>query len=161
MNTLQLSIDSLVDTAHLGGALAASVPDGTVVCLNGTLGAGKTQLVRDVASALAIDEKTVLSPTFVLCQCYQGTRQLVHIDAYRISDSDEFESLGFSEYFYGPSLTFIEWGERVSSSLPPSYLEISILIEGEFRRRVDIRSVGDLSSDIVSDLNARCESLRR
>ena len=42
-------------TARLGVALAKLLPDGAVVGLCGTLGAGKTQLVREIAVAFGVD----------------------------------------------------------------------------------------------------------
>ena len=62
------------DTDRLGRALAETLPPGTVVTLLGTLGAGKTRLVRCVAAALGIDPEMVVSPTFVLVREYQGRR---------------------------------------------------------------------------------------
>ena len=130
------------DTARLGAALAAALPDGAVVALSGTLGAGKTQLVRDVAAACGVDPRDVTSPTFVLINEYHGRRTIYHCDAYRVRDEDEFLRLGPEEYFEGPGLTFIEWAERVAACLPPERLEISIEVLGETSRRFEIVAVG-------------------
>jgi tRNA threonylcarbamoyladenosine biosynthesis protein TsaE len=68
MNEFVLEADNEADTDRLGAALAELLPDGTVVALSGTLGAGKTRLVQGVAAAAGIDRQLVTSPTFVLCQ---------------------------------------------------------------------------------------------
>ena len=85
---------SEADTDRLGAALAGVLPPGTTIALNGTLGAGKTRLVQAIAAACGIDRQDVVSPTFVLCQRYQGDRMIYHLDAYRLHDDDEFRELG-------------------------------------------------------------------
>ncbi|OYV88730.1 MAG: tRNA (adenosine(37)-N6)-threonylcarbamoyltransferase complex ATPase subunit type 1 TsaE, partial [Planctomycetia bacterium 21-64-5] len=88
-------------TEKLGLALADSLPRPAVVALCGTLGAGKTRLVRAIARGLGIDSETVTSPTFVLLHEYPGTTPLFHFDAYRLRDEDEFWQLGADEYLSG------------------------------------------------------------
>ena len=100
-------------TAALGAALAGVLPAGTTVALCGPLGAGKTRLVQAIAEAAGVDRQDVTSPTFVLIQEYHGRRAIYHIDAYRVRDEDEFESLGVDEYFEGDGLVLVEWADRV------------------------------------------------
>ena len=50
MTTWTYTSDSPADTERLGTALAKTLPDGMVVALSGTLGAGKTHLVRAIVS---------------------------------------------------------------------------------------------------------------
>ena len=128
------------DTVRLGQALAAALPAGAVVALNGTLGAGKTRLVQAIAEALGIDRHDVVSPTFVLMQEYHGEKSIYHVDAYRIRDDDEFMQLGMEEYFAAGGLVFIEWAERVASSLPPGYFTIAIEVVSETSRKMTISS---------------------
>ncbi|MFO0903612.1 MAG: tRNA (adenosine(37)-N6)-threonylcarbamoyltransferase complex ATPase subunit type 1 TsaE [Pirellulales bacterium] len=131
--------DDESDTDRLGAALAACLPDGAVVSLCGTLGAGKTRLVQAVAAACEVPRDQVVSPTFVLCHEYHGQRTLYHLDAYRLADSDEFLALGPEEFFAGPALTFIEWGDRVEDALPPEHWRIDILVTSDHGRRFDFR----------------------
>jgi tRNA threonylcarbamoyladenosine biosynthesis protein TsaE len=142
------------DTARLGAALAQALPDGAVVALSGTLGAGKTQLVRDVAAACGVDPRGVTSPTFVLINEYHGRRTIYHCDAYRVRDDDEFLRLGPEEYFESSGLTFIEWAERVAACLPPERLEVSIEVLGETSRRFEVASRGERNEKV-------CEALRK
>ena len=102
-------------TAALGAALAEVLPEGTTVALCGPLGAGKTRLVQAIAEAAGVDRGNVTSPTFVLIQEYHGRRTIYHIDAYRVRDEDEFESLGVEEYFEGDGLVLVEWADRVDA----------------------------------------------
>jgi tRNA threonylcarbamoyladenosine biosynthesis protein TsaE len=127
------------DTERLGQMLADTLPAGTVVALVGTLGAGKTRLVRAIAAALGVPRDGVTSPTFVLVNEYTGGRLPVyHIDAYRLRDEDEFQELGPEEYFDGAGLTFIEWADRVESCLPTDFLRIEIEVVGDLQRRFTI-----------------------
>lgn len=125
----------LEDTARIGQAIAANVQPTTVIGLTGTLGAGKTFLVQAVAEALGVNRQTVVSPTFSLIQVYNGRIPLVHIDAWRIRDEDEFLELGIDEMLESPCLAMIEWAEKFSVMLPADRLTISIdVLDGTSRR---------------------------
>jgi tRNA threonylcarbamoyladenosine biosynthesis protein TsaE len=141
-----------VQTDRLGRLLAEMLPSGTTVALVGTLGSGKTRLVRAVAAACGVDADEVVSPTFVLCQEYHGTRDLYHLDAYRLHDEDEFEQLGPDEYFESEGLTFVEWADRVRVCLPRSYLEIQLEVVGETARRFTLHAHGKALADWLTRL---------
>ena len=140
------------DTARLGEALAAVLPDGTTLALCGTLGAGKTRLVQAIAEAVGVDRRDVTSPTFVLIQEYHGRRAVYHIDAYRLRDEDEFLALGPEEYFDGDGLVLVEWADRVESCLPKDRLEIHIEVTGLQSRRFEVVPVGEKSADAIDRL---------
>jgi tRNA threonylcarbamoyladenosine biosynthesis protein TsaE len=141
-------------TAALGAALAELLPPGTTVALCGPLGAGKTRLVQALAAALGVDRREVVSPTFVMVQEYSGRREIVHIDAYRVKNVEEFYALGTDEYFAGNALMLIEWADRVTEALPAERLEIQIEAVGDSRRRFKIRSVGQRHREIIARLSA-------
>ena len=63
MNKIDIITNNEKETKSLGYKLAKALPNGSVVCLLGDLGAGKTTLVRGVAEGLNIKE-VVQSPTF-------------------------------------------------------------------------------------------------
>ena len=142
MQEFKFSAESELDTDRLGRCLAAQLPETATVALEGTLGAGKTRLVQAIAAGCGIDAHSVTSPTFVLCQPYCGTRQLYHLDAYRVNDLDEFLELGVDEYFEGPGLTLIEWSDRVAPCLPAEYLKIQIEITGQSGRQFSLTAYG-------------------
>src|SRR5262245_9086045 len=123
------------DTDRLGADLAGRLPAGAVVALCGTRGAGKTRLVQAIAAACGVPREDVVSPTFVLCQQYRGTRTINHLDAYRLKDEDEFRELGVSELFDSPALTLIEWADKVAGALPDHYVRIDIEVTGATSRR--------------------------
>ncbi len=134
--------DSEESTARLGRALAEQLPDGAVVALCGTLGAGKTRLVQAMAEACGVNRRDVVSPTFVLMQPYYARRKLFHFDAYRVADEDEFLALGPDEYFESDGLTLIEWADRVENCLPRERIEVVAEVTGDTTRRFTLRAVG-------------------
>jgi tRNA threonylcarbamoyladenosine biosynthesis protein TsaE len=127
-------------TERLGAALAAALPGGTVVALNGTLGAGKTRLVQAFAAAHGVARDAATSPTFVLVNEYRGRLPIYHIDAYRIRDDDEFIELGVEEFFESDGVTLIEWADRVARCLPGERVEIACEAVGETARRFTLHA---------------------
>src|SRR6476619_3007551 len=73
----------------LGRELSALLQKGTVISLEGPLGAGKTQLSKGVAAALGCRDEAS-SPSFTLVHEYAGGRlPLHHFDFYRLKSPDE------------------------------------------------------------------------
>src|SRR5690606_5996027 len=99
-------------TDRLGAVLAELLPPQAVIALSGTLGAGKTRFVQALAAAAGVPREDVVSPTFVLCQQYEGRQRIYHLDAYRIRDDDEWFELGVEEMFDTTAWVVIEWAER-------------------------------------------------
>jgi len=119
-------------TRDLGARLGAAACAGDVIALHGELGAGKTTLVHGLAAALAI-EGPVPSPTFVLVREYEGRLRLWHVDAYRLTDSDEALAIGLDECLPGDGVTCVEWAERIADLLPPDTLEVRLANAGDGR----------------------------
>jgi len=159
MTQFDFEATSEADTDRLGAALAAVLPPGTTVALNGTLGAGKTRLVQAIAAACGIDRQEVVSPTFVLCQRYQGDRTIYHLDAYRLRDGDEFRELGPEEFFESDGLTIIEWADKVADCLPDERVEIDIEVTGQTQRRFVVRGIGQREEQFVSAVFASFDSM--
>ena len=138
------------DTERLGAKLAELLPDGAVVALIGTLGAGKTRLVQAVAEVSGVPKNTVTSPTFVLIREYdEGVRPIYHFDAYRLERESEFRALGPDEYFDGFGLTFIEWADRVPNSLPVEHVTIEIEVLSADSRRFTVSAIGEKYAEFL------------
>jgi len=150
MNTFTFHADDEAATAWLGHVLANVLPDGTVVGLVGTLGAGKTRLVQAIATAAGVARSNVVSPTFVLVGEYHGRRSIYHLDVYRLHDEDEFNALGPEEYFESDGLTLVEWGDRVEDCLPKNRLEIVIEVSGPTSRTFRITATSTELDDVVA-----------
>ncbi|MBI3924783.1 MAG: tRNA (adenosine(37)-N6)-threonylcarbamoyltransferase complex ATPase subunit type 1 TsaE [Armatimonadetes bacterium] len=86
---LSLGCASAEETEALGERIGRLAEPGAVVALYGSLGAGKTTLVRGLARGAGSSE-AVTSPTFVLLHIYEGGRLPVYLfDAYRLQGPGE------------------------------------------------------------------------
>ncbi len=144
------------ETVALGGALSAALAPGTLVFLEGDLGAGKTTLTRGVLRALG-HEGAVKSPTYTLCEPYllESGQQFCHIDLYRLSDPEELEYLGFRDYLSGDAILFIEWPSRGHGWLPAADLSIS-LTETRGGREVILAAGTDKGAMILERFELNC-----
>jgi tRNA threonylcarbamoyladenosine biosynthesis protein TsaE len=104
--------DSPEETEAVGARLAKELPDNVAIALTGDLGTGKTTFVRGLARGLGIDS-SVTSPTYTVYTTYQGDRQLLHMDAYRLTDAHELDSLTIDEFLLPPYLIAVEWPEHI------------------------------------------------
>jgi tRNA threonylcarbamoyladenosine biosynthesis protein TsaE len=147
-----LELPDPATTEALGRRLAGVLFPGAVVALVGPLGAGKTHLVRAVASGLGADPRAVSSPTFVLVQEYQGRLPLFHFDAYRLQGAGAFFDLGVHEYFESAGVCFVEWADRVGECLPEEHLRITLTVTGATSRSAEIEGTGDRYEALVAGL---------
>ena len=130
------------ETFALGKSMGEAAKAGSIYCLDGDLGAGKTVFAKGFAVGLGITEP-VTSPTFTIVREYrEGRLPLYHFDAYRIADPDELLAIGYEEYFYGDGVCLIEWAELIDELIPDTAVHISIEREplnGTDFRRIEIR----------------------
>lgn len=135
----QLVTKSAEETMSLGQRFVALAKPGSVFCLTGDLGAGKTTLVRGIAKALNI-KSVVQSPTFNIMKVYfDGDKPLIHIDAYRLADVNT--DIGLDEYIgYETGFTVIEWPEFIKDLLPENAIEVNITHEQDNVRNIKIIS---------------------
>jgi tRNA threonylcarbamoyladenosine biosynthesis protein TsaE len=143
---------SLEKTLELGRRLGALLFPGAVLGLEGTLGAGKTNLVRGIAEGLGVDARLVSSPTFVLIQEYEGRLPLYHFDAYRLKTVAEFLDLGVEEYFAGQGVCVVEWADKVASVFPPEHLWVRLDVIGDSARRFTFLGHGTDHEALISRL---------
>ncbi|MBO8436439.1 MAG: tRNA (adenosine(37)-N6)-threonylcarbamoyltransferase complex ATPase subunit type 1 TsaE [Spirochaetes bacterium] len=125
------------ETEEAGFKLGSTLRRGDVITLTGSLGAGKTVLAKGIARALGIKE-AIVSPTFTLVQEYEGREKLYHLDLYRLSGEDEFESMGGEEFLYPDGITLIEWAEKIGSMLPDDAFHVDIEIMNDGKREISI-----------------------
>lgn len=152
MPPFEFDCPSLAHTREFGRALADVLQAGDVVALEGNLGAGKTHLTQAVGAGLGIDSESVLSPTFTVIQEYAARIALVHIDAYRLRDVDEFLELGADELLGADNICLIEWASRVIEALPHDRLTVNIQTLDESSRRITITASGPKSQQRLNDL---------
>jgi tRNA threonylcarbamoyladenosine biosynthesis protein TsaE len=140
---MTFQVDSPQQMFELGEKIGRQLKPSDVVVLNGELGAGKTVLTQGIASAFKI--LGVTSPTFVISRIHKGNPNFIHIDAYRLLDSDpsNFADLDFESYL-ASSVFVIEWGKNFVTTLTDQYLEINIdRGQKDDQRQVEFVMVGD------------------
>ena len=125
---------------QLGVKLSAHLRAGDLVLVNGPLGAGKTVLAQGVGEGLGVTGIT--SPTFVISRVHKAAVPFIHVDAYRLIDSENPNLyLDDLDLDIANSITFIEWGGAESARLSEDRLEITIDRSEEIRK-VDIKAIG-------------------
>ena len=125
---------------QLGQKLSTHLRAGDLVLVNGPLGAGKTVLAQGVGAGLGITGIT--SPTFVISRVHKAAVPFIHVDAYRLVDSDNPNLyLDDLDLDIAESITLIEWGGAESARLSEDRLEITIDRSDEVRK-VEIKAVG-------------------
>ena len=137
MITAEYESHSAEETEKAGYELGKKLRKGDVISLRGSLGAGKTVLAKGIAEALGITE-AIVSPTFTIVQEYSGREKLYHLDLYRLSGDDEFESMGGEEFLYPDGITLIEWSEKIDDMLPDNTIFVDITISDDGSRNIDI-----------------------
>ena len=124
----------------LGISLSAQLKAGDLVLINGPLGAGKTVLAQGIGKGLGIDDIT--SPTFVISRTHKAVLPMIHVDAYRLIDTDNPNLyLDDLDLDTENSVTVVEWGGAESARLSEDRLEISIDRTNEVRQ-VEIKAIG-------------------
>jgi tRNA threonylcarbamoyladenosine biosynthesis protein TsaE len=137
------------ETFDLGVRIGRELRGGEVLLLNGSLGAGKTVLVKGLAQALGLDEEDVTSPSFTLVNPHQGRLLLYHIDLYRLDEGvTAAHAVDLDEILTDESaVVVIEWGERMGPyPLPAPAWTISITGDGDAPREISINEVQSGSS---------------
>jgi tRNA threonylcarbamoyladenosine biosynthesis protein TsaE len=123
-----IQTSSAEETMAIGEQLAKELPTDISLALYGDLGVGKTTLVKGIAKGLGIT-KNITSPTFNLFSIYQGEKQLVHLDAYRLSQEQSIENLMFEDFLHSPYLCVIEWPDNVPQLIDKNTLKLELSIE--------------------------------
>jgi tRNA threonylcarbamoyladenosine biosynthesis protein TsaE len=126
----------LEDLPRVASEVAAALPMAGVVAVHGTMGAGKTTLVRAVLHAWGSEEEGA-SPTFELVHHHTVSRQgkpcqVRHMDLYRLEHEEEAERAGIADMLLEELLTLVEWPERVPGLMPDDahLLQIEELPDG-------------------------------
>ena len=140
MDPMEYITRSEDETIALGRQLAAQLQPPRLVLLRGTLGAGKTTLVKGIAEGFqAAAQDDVTSPTFTLIHEYRGPQvSIYHIDLYRIDTQRELDTLGIDDLFGNNNLLLVEWGEKFARFERERDVEIAIERTGENERRLTI-----------------------
>ncbi|WP_310396310.1 tRNA (adenosine(37)-N6)-threonylcarbamoyltransferase complex ATPase subunit type 1 TsaE [Hymenobacter sp.] len=139
-----ISVPALADLAAAAQQLQAAIAAAgcNVVAFEGEMGAGKTTLIRALATALAVADD-VSSPTFALVNEYRDGRgqPVYHFDFYRIDSVEEAERMGAAEYLDSGYLCLVEWPARVAALLPVPRLEVRLNVLGGGAREIQLKII--------------------
>lgn len=154
---LRLTATTRVQTRRLARALGRVIPAGTVIGLEGDLGAGKTFFVEAMARGLGVPRDVpVCSPTFTLVHILPGGRlPLVHVDLYRLESGADIDELGLDEWLPGPGVTAIEWWSRMPAPRPDA-VEIEIRVRADLSRELRVAARGPRAAEAVAAWRRLC-----
>ncbi|MBU0549148.1 MAG: tRNA (adenosine(37)-N6)-threonylcarbamoyltransferase complex ATPase subunit type 1 TsaE [Candidatus Omnitrophica bacterium] len=160
MHSLKISSHSEKETINLGRKLVGLLGRGDIVCLFGTLGAGKTVLVKGMARGLGIKRNQVISPSFVLMREYSARVRnkrmpFYHFDLYRLTNIKQILDLGYEEYLFGQGISVIEWAERMMGYMPGEFLKIKLEIRGSRQRNLKLSSNSRRYQKLLHDLESK------
>ena len=137
---MRIDVATAQQMFDLGISLSAQLKAGDLVLINGPLGAGKTVLAQGIGKGLGIGDIT--SPTFVISRTHKAVLPMIHVDAYRLIDTENPNLyLDDLDLDTENSVTVVEWGGAESARLSEDRLEISIDRTNEVRQ-VEIRAIG-------------------
>lgn len=145
---MEIESNSVKETKDFAFEFSKTIKSGTVIALNGNLGAGKTTFAQGFASGMGIKQH-VGSPTFKLVSEYLGDKmKLYHVDCYRLSGIDDFLNMGGENLllpFDGISL--FEWSSIIADVLPKDIIRIDFSRFKDFSKRRHLKIVMDDKED--------------
>lgn len=131
---LRLTFNQIDQLPEVAKRLLAEFPDERFYAFFGSMGVGKTTLIKEICAQLGV-EQNVCSPTFAIINEYadRDGEPVYHFDFYRLKNLDEAYDIGYEEYFYSGCWCFTEWTEKIEPLLPDHYLRIEISEENGVR----------------------------
>lgn len=128
------------DTIQFAENFAKNLNKNSIIVLTGDLGSGKTKFTEGILRFFGL-ENEISSPTFTIVNEYDAKDfKIFHFDLYRLSDIDEFYSMGGEEYLQN-GLCIFEWGELIEEILPKDYIKIEFLRDANNTnfRKINVR----------------------
>lgn len=148
------------ETQRIAAVLAKVVVPGTVIALEGDLGAGKTHFTQGLARGLGVGE-AVTSPTFNVMSVYdQGRLPLYHFDLYRLEDALELEDIAFYDYVEADGVSCIEWAAKFPEEIPAQALWISITTREDNVRSIEVRTASGETQVLIDAWFARIQAAK-
>jgi tRNA threonylcarbamoyladenosine biosynthesis protein TsaE len=126
---MKYNTNTVNETYEFGQKLGGLIPEGRVISLSGDIGAGKTVLIKGIASSIGINPDEVISPYFNILFEYKDKNNntlLYHFDFMRLSKIDELYDLNIIEIVESDAIVTIEWGDKFDELIPDNALYIKI-----------------------------------
>ncbi len=142
MKKQTVTTSSAQETIGFARGFAKDLKPGTVLCLEGQLGSGKTTFIKGLAEGLGLKHpEQVKSPTFVLMHIYKAKTPLYHFDCYRLNSLEELENIGFQDFVNDPhAISCVEWAEKAAGLPPKAARHICFEILDATQRRISFFS---------------------
>jgi tRNA threonylcarbamoyladenosine biosynthesis protein TsaE len=133
---------NLDELASVSRDMVSALGETRVVCLSGSMGAGKTTLVKTIVAVLGAEEDGN-SPTFSLINVYNSPihGDIFHLDLYRLNSTSEALDIGIEDVLYDGLWCFIEWPEHIQNLLPETYATISITVDEAGFRQFELETI--------------------
>lgn len=127
MQDITFEINNIEELSKVSDLLLDWREKSNIIAFYGTMGAGKTTLVKNLCQKLGVSDE-VNSPTFALVNEYQTETfdSIFHFDFYRIKSLEEVFDIGYEDYFYGGSLCLLEWPELIDPLMPEHFIKVEI-----------------------------------
>lgn len=151
--TSEIIVQTAEELIELGATLGSLLRGGETIELVGDIGAGKTTLTKGLARGMGIAEE-VQSPTFTLSRVYDAPngRRLAHYDFYRLNNAGIMQAELAEVVQDARTVTVIEWAAVVGDVLPDDTLRITICVQADDTRRLELEAGGECSKHIVQEL---------
>ena len=154
-DSIRFSLPNLAATQQLAHRLASLVRPPMTIALSGSLGAGKTQWVRDFCEAQGVAAQLVTSPTYVLLQRYRGDHgEIYHFDFYRLERASQVWDLGFDELQEQAVINLVEWADKFPEVLPSDYVELQLHQQDHDQRQALLTAHGPNAAQILRQLQS-------
>lgn len=130
------------ETYRIGTRIGNQLSTGSTVCIYGDVGAGKTTMIKGIASAFGIKSRDITSASFTIIAEYPTDPVFTHVDLYRLEEEDDVLDMGLYDHLDPGHVTVIEWAERLPE-IPENAVRIWISIISENEREITIEGFFD------------------
>ena len=129
--------DNPADLPRIASVILKTCASLKIFAFYGSLGAGKTALIRALCGHLGIEDD-LSSPTFAIVNEYIGERTVYHIDLYRLEKQTEVLEIGMEEYLHSDEFCLIEWPQIIAELLPTETVHVSIDVRPDHSRLITV-----------------------
>lgn len=134
--TVKYTLNELPQAAHV---LLDAIGSRRHIAFYGTMGAGKTTLIKEICHRLGVNPDEVNSPTFAIVNEYDTTTDTIyHFDFYRINSPAEALDFGLYDYLDSGCLCLMEWPEQITPLLPDDTVAVRIETIDDTTRRLTV-----------------------
>ena len=125
---MEVECNSVGETQKFAFEFSKTIDMGSIISLNGGLGAGKTTFAQGFALGMGVKQH-VGSPTFKLVSEYSGEKmKLFHVDCYRLSGIEDFLNMGGENLLLPQNgICLFEWASIIEEVVPDNAIIIDFI----------------------------------